>query len=84
MLNYTFFIKAALSTGLDTLNKQINQLRQEYMAKQESQFFEAMKLDLELEEKLKALTGRDKVTARVTKEYHVHIRGEIYERHNPF
>ena len=66
------------------LDKQINQLRREYMTKKENQFFDAMRLDLELEEKLKTLTGRDKVTARVTKEYHVHIRGEIYERHNPF
>ena len=33
--------------------KKINQLRQEYMKRQESQFFDAMRLDMELEEKMK-------------------------------
>lgn len=33
--------------------KKINQLRQEYMKHQESQFFDAMRLDMELEEKMK-------------------------------
>ena len=33
--------------------KKINQLRQEYMKRQENQFFDAMRLDMELEEKMK-------------------------------
>lgn len=46
------------------LDKQINQLRQEFMAKQESQFFEAMKLELKLEGKLKSLTKINIVTVK--------------------
>ena len=49
--------------------KQINQLRREYMSKQENQFFDAMRLDLELEEQMKALADRDKLTAKVVREF---------------
>lgn len=76
MLNYTFFIKAALSTGLDTLDKQINQLRQEYMAKQERQFFEAMRLVLVLGERLIGLTVRDKLTTKILREFIVELEKE--------
>ena len=38
--------------------KKINQLRQEYMKRQESQFFDAMRLDMELEEKMKIALSR--------------------------
>ena len=55
------------------LDKQINQLRREYMTRQESQFFEAMKRDVELEEKLKELSYQNKVTARVIREYIVWV-----------
>ena len=51
------------------LDKKINLLRQEYMKKQESQFFDAMRLDLELEEQIKEYTEKEKLTARVTREF---------------
>ena len=51
------------------MEKQINQLRREYMSKQENQFFDAMRLDLELEEQMNALADRDKLTAKVVREF---------------
>ena len=51
------------------LDKQINQLRREYMSSQENQFFEAMQLDLELEEKIKALAENEKLTAKAIREF---------------
>src|SRR5699024_7252832 len=50
------------------LDKQINQLRREYMSSQENQFFESMQLDLELEEKIKALAENEKLTAKAVRE----------------
>ena len=44
--------------------KKINQLRQEYMKRQESQFFDAMRLDLELEEKNKVLCRKGKTDGK--------------------
>ena len=67
----------ALSTALDALDKQINQLRREYMTKQESQFFEAVKLDLELEGKLKSLTETNIVTAKTIREFVIDVEGTI-------
>lgn len=49
--------------------KKINQLRQEYMKRQESQFFDAMRLDLELEEKIKSFAEKEKLTAKVQREF---------------
>ena len=51
------------------LDKQITQLHREYMTKQESQSFDAMRLDLELEEKMRALAECEILTLKVTKEY---------------
>ena len=51
------------------MEKQINQLRREYMSKQENQFFNAMRLDLELEEQMKALSEKEKLTAKVIREF---------------
>ena len=45
------------------------------MSKQESQFFEAMRLDLELEQQIKELTGKEKLTAKVVREFVVKIVG---------
>ena len=53
--------------------KKINQLRQEYMKRQESQFFDAMRLDMELEEKIKSFAEKEKLTARVQREFVVVI-----------
>ena len=55
------------------LEKKANLLRQEYMKKQESQFFDAMRLDLELEEQIKRFTEKEKLTARVTREFVVKV-----------
>lgn len=55
------------------MDKQINQLLREYMSKQENQFFDAMRLDLELEEQMKALADRDKLTAKVVREFVVEV-----------
>ena len=55
------------------LDKQINQLRREYMSSQENQFFEAMQLDLELEEKIKALAENEKLTAKAVREFVVEV-----------
>jgi len=43
------------------------------MAKQESQFFDAMKIDLEMEEKIKALMEKDSLSAGVTREFVIQI-----------
>lgn len=51
------------------MEKQINQLRREYMSKQENQFFDAMRLDLELEEQMQALAEKEKLTAKVVREF---------------
>lgn len=51
-----------------SLEKKANLLRREYMKKQESQFFDAMRLDLELEQRIKEFTEKEKLTARVTRE----------------
>ena len=53
--------------------KKINQLRQEYMKRQENQFFDAMRLDMELEEKIKAFADKEKLTAKVQREFLVKI-----------
>ena len=55
------------------LDKQINQLRREYFKRQEGQFFDALRVDMELEEQLKALAGRERLTARVTREFTIKI-----------
>ena len=53
--------------------KKINQLRQEYMKRQESQFFDAMRLDMELEEKIKTFAEKEKLTAKVQREFMVKV-----------
>lgn len=50
-------------------------LRWEYMKKQESQFFDAMRLDLELERRIKEFTEKEKMTARVTREFVLKVEG---------
>lgn len=57
-----------------TLQKKVTKLRQEYMKRQEGQFFEAMRLDMELEKKMKAFSEEEKFTAKVTKEFVVRMK----------
>ena len=58
------------------LEKQANKLRQELMKRQENQFFDAMRLDMELEEQIKAFTEKEKLTAKVTREFVVEVRSD--------
>ena len=53
--------------------KRVTQLRQEYMKRQESQFFDAMRLDVELEEKIKSFADKEKLTAKVQREFMVKV-----------
>lgn len=59
------------------LDRKINLLRQEYMKKQENQFFDAMRLDLELEEQIKRFTEKEKLTARITREFVLKVEGSL-------
>ena len=64
--------------------KKINQLRQEYMKRQENQFFDAMRLYMELEEKIKAFADKEKLTAKVQREFVVIVRCfEIFKTGKP-
>ena len=56
------------------LQKKVTKLRQEYMKRQENQFFDAMRLDMELEEKIKAFAEKEKLTERVQREFVVRVR----------
>ena len=47
------------------------------MKRQENQFFDAMRLDMELEEKIKAFAEKEKLTAKVQREFVVTIRRNI-------
>lgn len=58
------------------MNRQINQLRQAFMKKQESQFFDAMRLDMELEGQIKKFTEAERLTATVTREFIVRIENK--------
>lgn len=55
--------------------KRVTQLRQEYMKRQESQFFDTMRLDMELEEKIKSFADKEKLTAKVQREFVVKVGG---------
>ena len=57
------------------LDKQLSQLRREIQKRQENRFFDALRVDAELEEQLKALAEREKLTARVTKEFMLKMEG---------
>ena len=58
-----------------SLEKEISRLRKEYLSRQENQFFDAMRLDLELEEQLKALEEQEKLTAKMTREFELVLKG---------
>ena len=45
------------------------------MTKQESQFFDAMRLDVELDEKLHTLSEKNQVTVTVKREYIIGVEG---------
>lgn len=55
------------------LEKEATKLRRELMKGRESQFFDAMRLDVELEEQMKQFAEREKLTAKVTREFVVKV-----------
>ena len=55
------------------LEKKANLLRQEYMKKQESQFFDVMQLEMELEQQIQKFMDQEKLTAKVTREFVVRL-----------
>lgn len=55
------------------LEKKATLLRQEYMKKQESQFFDSMRLDMELEQQIQEFIDQEKMTAKVTREFIVRV-----------
>lgn len=59
--------------GKLAMNKRINQLRQSFMKKQENQFLDAMRLDLELEQRIQAFMEEEKLTATVDREFKVRV-----------
>ena len=59
------------------LQKKVTKLRQEYMKRQENQFFDAMRLDMELEEKIKAFAEKEKLTAKVQREFIIAVRRDV-------
>lgn len=59
------------------LDKKASLLRQEFRRRQESQFFDAMRLDLELEEQIKEFAEKEQLTAKVQREFIVKVEGAI-------
>ena len=57
-----------------SLDKQINMLRQTVLKQEENQFFETMRLDLELEDGIKEITDAEKITAKAIREFTLEIR----------
>lgn len=57
------------------LEKKATQLRRELMKGRESQFFDAMRLDVELEEQVKQFAEQEKLTAKTTREFVIEVRG---------
>ncbi len=56
------------------LEKQATQLRRELLRGRENQFFDAMRLDVELEERIKKFAEQEKLTAKVIREFVVKVR----------
>jgi len=55
------------------LDKQINMLRQTVLKQEENQFFETMRLDLELEDGIKEITDAEKITAKAVREFLIKV-----------
>jgi serine/threonine-protein kinase RIO1 len=55
------------------LEKEATQLRRELMKGRESQFFDAMRLDVELEERVKKFAEQEKLTAKVIREFCIKV-----------
>ena len=57
-----------------SLEKQATKLRRELMKGRESQFFDAMRLDLELDEQVRKFAEQEKLTTRVTREFVIAVK----------
>lgn len=57
-----------------TLQRQITRKRQELLKKQDSQFFEAMQMDVEIEKQISEFLGKEKLTANVIRQFIVEVR----------
>lgn len=57
------------------LEKEATRLRRELMKGRERQFFDAMRLDVELEEQVKKFAEQEKLTAKITREFVIIIGG---------
>lgn len=58
------------------LDKRLSALKQELMQRQENQFFAEMQLDLELEKQIKVFVEKEKLTAKVVREFVLKVEGE--------
>lgn len=58
-----------------TLQRQITQKRQELLKKQDSQFFEAMQLDIKIEKQVNEFLRKEKLTAKVIRQFVVEVGG---------
>lgn len=56
------------------LEKQVTKLHQEVMKKQENLFFAQMQLDMEMEEQLKQFYEKEKLTAKIQREFIVEVK----------
>lgn len=56
-----------------SLEKEATRLRRELMKGRESQFFDAMRLNLELEERVKKFAEQEKLTAKVIREFCIKV-----------
>ena len=59
------------------LEKQATQLRRELMRGRENQFFDAMRLDVELEEQVKRFAEQEKLMAKVQREFVIKVVGNL-------
>lgn len=59
-----------------TLQKKVTKLRQEYMKRQEGQFFEAMRLDMELEERVASFRENEKMAVKVQRDLAIEVTGD--------
>ena len=57
-----------------TLQKKVTKLCQEYMKRQEGLFFETMRLDMELDEKVGSFRENEKLTTKVQREFVVEVK----------
>ena len=60
-----------------SLEKKIAALKQDFLKKQESQFFDEMQLDVELEKQVDEFLGKEKVTAKVVRQFVIEVEGQM-------